>query len=290
MELGRNTNMKKFKMIASATLALAMMTGVTGCFSSPKAEKFYNFADENFDCKEYTVKKLDKLGTGSDYDEAMADGILLYLTDEDDIDDFADYIEETNNKKSSKMNNCIVDFDDCKTKDIKALSYYIKEEEGDKNMLSEAIVAIDFADSKAAKNAFENMMDRVEDDLEVDFDKLSKDEFKYSGSNGYMIVNVEEDVLLDAFVSYYISARGYSDDKETRKEVREMVEDEIGDMNCYQATYLQGSSIISVVCLTIKGDTDDIEDFCEEFKLTCPTDIENSDELNDALSENFIAN
>lgn len=281
--------MKKFKMIASATLALAMMTGVTGCFSSPKAEKFYNFADENFDCKEFSVKKLEKLGTGSDYDEAKEDGILLYLTDGDDIDDFMDYIDESKGEKSQQMNNCIVDFEDCKAKDIKELSYYLKEEKGDKSMSSEAIVAVDFVDSKAAKSAFENMMDRVEDDVEVDFDKLSKDEFKFSGSNGYFIVNVDEDVLLEAFVSYYISARGYSDDKETRKEIREMIEDELGNMNCYQATYLQGSSVISVVCISIDGDTDNIEDFCEEFKLTCPTDMENSDELNDALAENFIA-
>lgn len=281
--------MKKIKMIALATLALTMMAGVTGCFSSPKAEKLYNFADENFDCKEYTVKKLDKLGTGDDYDKAKEDGILLYLTDGDDIEDFLDYMDESNSSKSQAMNNCVVDFDDCKAKDIKELSYYLKEEQGDKSMSSEAIVAVDFADSKAAKKAFENMIDRVEDDVEVDFDKLEKDEFKYSGSNGYFIVNVDEDVLLDAFVSYYISARGYSDDKETRKEIREMIEDELGDMNCYQSTYLQGSSVISVVCVSIDGDTDNIEDFCEEFKLTCPTDIENSDELKDALSENFIA-
>ena len=68
--------MKKIKMIALATLALTMMAGVTGCFSSPKAEKLYNFADENFDCKEYTVKKLDKLGTGDDYDKAKEESFF----------------------------------------------------------------------------------------------------------------------------------------------------------------------------------------------------------------------
>ena len=280
--------MKRFKMIASATLVLTMMAGVTGCFSSPKAEKFYNYADENLDCKEYTVKKLEKLGTGSEYDEAMEKGILVYLTDEDDIDDFADYIEDKDSKNSSSMNNCIVDFEDCKTKDIKALSYYIKQETGDKTMLSEAIVAIDFADSKAAKSAFEKMMDRVEDDVEVDFDSLTKDEFKYSGSNGYFLVNVDEDIIIDAFVNYYISANYLNKDKDTKKQVRELIEDEFKDINCYQATYLQGSSVISLVTITLKGDADTIEDFCEEFKLTCPTDIENSDDLTDALSENFI--
>ena len=286
--------MKKLKSAAVLVLAATMVFGMTSCFGGGlKAEKFYDYALENIDCEEYTVKELNKMDK-SEMDEAKEDGIILYFNDTDDIDDFIDFSEEQNESSTSETNmiRCYVTQEDFKAKDLTELAYYKRDDANDEKqkMTSDSIIVMNFKDSASAKKAFESMLDRVEDDIDVDLESLSEDEYKYKGSKGYLLINADDDTFIDAFIYGYAKAYGQEIKGDDLKEARKTIKNRLGKMNCYMGSYLNGNTIVTVLCLTNENGTDTIDAFCEDFKFTCPDDIENSEDFVDCLIENLITN
>lgn len=280
--------MKKVKMILASALTLSMLLSLTSCSAGYQASKFYDFASDNFDYEEYSVKKYSKLSK-SDKKEAREDGILVYI-EEDEMEDFFDAGNDDEDSNFGAV-KCFLDTDDMDPDDVKEMTYFSTGEEDDKKYDVTNIYVMNFVDKNAAQDAFNEVLDRVEDDLDVDLEELDEAEYKFKGNSGYIVVNIDSDTFCECFLSYYVDM--YEDygeklDKDQKKELKKAFKDEFGDIQFYMATYLKGDSVVCICGMSNQGDSEEVEDFCEEFKIACPFDVENSDVMNDALIDNFV--
>lgn len=279
--------MKKIKLVLATALILSMLMGVTSCSSGIKAQKFYDYAVDNLECEEYTLKKFKKV---KDDKEVEKDGVIIHI-EEDDVEDYFDIMDEDDDNNSSfDLSKCYVTPEDTKAKYVKEITEYMISESNTTDVSATGILVINFDNSSSARDAFESMLDRVEDEIDISPEDLSEDEYMYKGSNGYLLVHVDEDTFIDGVVDVLTGGEEAEYSKDDLEYFRDKCEEQFGDFNCYMATYLKGSSIVSIVCLTNEGETDAVEDFCEAFKLQSPLDVDNTKEFEEAIIENAFSN
>ena len=277
--------MKKFKTVAAVALTGAMLMGLTACGKGNQAKKFYDHVLKDYDYEEYTVKKYNKLVEDKKAkNEAMEDGILVHV-EADEMDKF------WKDKDSNSSFDAVETFftkDDADSDDVRELTYYVKGENSDDNKEIVTLMVANFNSADLATEAFENTVDRTTDGLDIKTKELSEDEYKLSGSSGHLLINLDTDTFVEAVISKYEEAYQQEFDKDMLKEMKKSFKDEFGDLNCYFLTFLDGDCIISVCGMTISDDYDLVEDFIKEFKLGDPLNVELSDELHDAVVDNFI--
>ena len=289
---------KRLLKIISLTLCFSMVSAVViGCGKKPSAEKFMKIAEEDLDAEVYEIESSKDL-TGLDDigDDELKDGFIISLSGdildeiydeaiadlEDEMDGAPFDIEKIVDKFTGEEDFVPSEF-------VENVSVYaIGNTESEKDAYMVVGLIIEYKDKDKAAEFFDNLeedingMGWLSKKLGSGFkaDDLSKDEFKNSGSSGYLLLNIDPEAYIDTGLEL-LEDYGFGKDviSEAKQDLKEFKK-----VSAALGIYREGNTIVILGGFAMKDDLEEIEIFCDGLGLKNPLDITNSDEMVKAIT------
>ncbi len=272
---------------ACLLLAMAFAVSMTAC-GKPSAKKLNNAVSKKLDVEEVKLEDLEDM-EGDEIQDAVDDGILVHTNGEEIADVFEDELEDVDFGEIGDQID--IDLDDWDVEDIKDATIYSKVEGTDSKSTaamstSEIAYVIEFEDSKKSDELFTELMDKFEDladdQLDIDIEKLSKDEYMNKGNKGHLVLNIDSNILVDALIDQSEEMTGQKVDKEQKKEIQKAM----GDSKIIIAIYYD-SGVLTMFFGSGDDDFENISTLAKALGIKDPLTIENSDEMIDGISSIF---
>lgn len=272
---------------ACLLLAMAFAVSMTAC-GKPSAKKLNNAVSKKLDVEEVKLEDLEDM-EGDEIQDAVDDGILVHTNGEEIADVFEDELEDVDFGEIGDQID--IDLDDWDVEDIKDATIYSKVEGTDSKSTaamstSEIAYVIEFEDSKKSDELFTELMDKFEDladdQLDIDIEKLSKDEYLNKGNKGHLVLNIDSNILVDALIDQSEEMTGQKVDKEQKKEIQKAM----GDSKIIIAIYYD-SGVLTMFFGSGDDDFENISTLAKALGIKDPLTIENSDEMIDGISSIF---
>ena len=272
---------------ACLLLAMAFAVSMTAC-GKPSAKKLNNAVSKKLDVEEVKLEDLEDM-EGDEIQDAVDDGILVHTNGEEIADVFEDELEDVDFGEIGDQID--IDLDDWDVEDIKDATIYSKVEGMDSKSTaamstSEIAYVIEFEDSKKSDELFTELMDKFEDladdQLDIDIEKLSKDEYMNKGNKGHLVLNIDSNILVDALIDQSEEMTGQKVDKEQKKEIQKAM----GDSKIIIAIYYD-SGVLTMFFGSGDDDFENISTLAKALGIKDPLTIENSDEMIDGISSIF---
>ena len=272
---------------ACLLLAMAFAVSMTAC-GKPSAKKLNNAVSKKLDVEEVKLEDLEDM-EGDEIQDAVDDGILVHTNGEEIADVFEDELEDVDFGEIGDQID--IDLDDWDVEDIKDATIYSKVEGNDSKSTvamstSEIAYVIEFEDSKKSDELFTELMDKFEDladdQLDIDIEKLSKDEYMNKGNKGHLVLNIDSNILVDALIDQSEEMTGQKVDKEQKKEIQKAM----GDSKIIIAIYYD-SGVLTMFFGSGDDDFENISTLAKALGIKDPLTIENSDEMIDGISSIF---
>lgn len=272
---------------ACLLLAMAFAVSMTAC-GKPSAKKLNNAVSKKLDVEEVKLEDLEDM-EGDEIQDAVDDGILVHTNGEEIADVFEDELEDVDFGEIGDQID--IDLDDWDVEDIKDATIYSKVEGNDSKSTaamstSEIAYVIEFEDSKKSDELFTELMDKFEDladdQLDIDIEKLSKDEYLNKGNKGHLVLNIDSNILVDALIDQSEEMTGQKVDKEQKKEIQKAM----GDSKIIIAIYYD-SGVLTMFFGSGDDDFENISTLAKALGIKDPLTIENSDEMIDGISSIF---
>lgn len=272
---------------ACLLLAMAFAVSMTAC-GKPSAKKLNNAVSKKLDVEEVKLEDLEDM-EGDEIQDAVDDGILVHTNGEEIADVFEDELEDVDFGEIGDQLD--IDLDDWDVEDIKDATIYSKVEGMDSKSTvamstNEIAYVIEFEDSKKSDELFTELMDKFEDladdQMDIDIEKLSKDEYMNKGNKGHLVLNIDSNILVDALIDQTEEMTGQKVDKEQKKEVQKAM----GDSKIIIAIYYD-SGVLTMFFGSGDDDFENISTLAKALGIKDPLTIENSDEMIDGISSIF---
>ena len=255
-------------------------------------------------CSKVSPDKLESIAKGLKVDtvdieeleeidkEDLKDGIFFRANGED-LEEYMDELKEKAGSQgiSAQMTEAL-DIDDIiKFKKVNDCAALISGEidEDKKEGLTENVMIFRMQDKDAAADVFDNLVDKLKDNTEIDIDKLSKDEFQ---DGRKFVINVDTDDVTDIFgdlIDNMMSSKlgplaAFGDIKDSAKEMKKEIRQELGDdFRMVIAIYVKNDMVTVVQGTTTSDDFDKLPEITSKLGLDDPLKVKNSEELIDGL-------
>lgn len=273
----------KMKKIMAAVLAVSVMASVAGC------SKVKKITHDDF------VNACDKMGAEEvDYDDSndvedsdLEDGVYCVM-DSDDIEDV--YSQYDSSSSAGMYGMSAPDFDSViEAEDMQDMTVFAKMDQNiddisDAEDLSglevNAVIGVHITLTEAdmAEEIMGNLADLM-DDLDVEVDDLSSDEY-YTGKNeGYLKFDIDAEDLIAAFLES--ETCGYLEMMDT--DVEEYVEGLEGCVGV--AVYISGENMVIVMGAGVNNAPDYLDEFCGDLGIASPSKLESNAMIAQAICD-----
>lgn len=275
----------RYKKIMAAVAVTIVAASLVAC-SKVSPERLESIAK---DLKADTVD-IDELDDVKK--EELKDGIFIKASG----DDLEDYMDDLKDKAGSSeitaqmMDSFDID-DIIKLKKVDEYAAYISGEvsEDNKDILSESVMIFKMEDKDSALEVFDNLTDKLKDNSDLEIDKLSKDEFE-NGKKFVMNLDTDDvtdivgDIIDNTMSSKLGPLAGLGDVKESAKEMKKQLRQELGDdFRLVTALYIKNDMIIVVQGTTVSDDFDKLPEITSKLGISDPLKVKNSEELIEGL-------
>lgn len=284
---------KRLMKAVSLFLIGSVVFGCAACSKKPSAKNLDKVATSKLDAEEIALEDIKDMEQ-DEIMEALEDGIVIKTNGEEIDDVFGKQIKKADTSSAAEVGDAVgVDIDDWDTDDLGDITVYAKAEGVDK--LGEGDVddanivfatVVEFTDKDKANEAFEDFMgnieDLMEDELDLDLEDLSEDEYLNDGDKGHFVICMGADDIIDGVKDMY-KQYGADMDKDQLKEMQKM----FGDLQIVVGVYYDNGVFTIVGGFSANG-LDDLETVCDKLGIDNPLEVENSDELKEALISGVI--
>ena len=255
----------------------SVVFGCAACSKKPSAKNLDKVATSKLDAEEIALEDIKDMEQ-DEIMEALEDGIVIKTNGEEIDDVFGKQIKKADTSSAAEVGDAVgVDIDDWDTDDLGDITVYSKAEGVDKlgegefddaNVVFATVV--ECTDKDKANDAFEDFMgnieDLMEDELDLDLEDLSEDEYLNDGDKGHFVICMGADDIIDGVKDMY---------------------KQYGDLQIVVGVYYDNGVFTIVGGFSANG-LDDLETVCDKLGIDNPLEVENSDELKEALISGVI--
>lgn len=266
----------KAKKVMAVLLAVALMGSAAGC-AKVKAVTADDF-----------IAACEKLGAvETDYDDASAsddsdleDGMYVVL-DSDQVEEI--FAEASSSSSSAMMGVSAPDINSIiEPEDIEQMVILVRAEQNFDDITDaddiadldvDAVVAAHV--SLTSADLVEDIMDGLADsldDVDIDVENLSADEYYVGKNEGYLRVNISAEDLIAAFLES--DTAGYLEAMGTDTDIFEGLTG-----NVCLATYINGENMVIVMGAGVNNTTASLDDFCGYIGLQSPSKLDSNPEV-----------
>ncbi|MBR1797302.1 MAG: hypothetical protein IJ757_04740 [Clostridiales bacterium] len=281
----------KLKKMLSVLVALSMVAAVAGC-SKNKTITGDDFIDA---CEKMGAEELDPEDTEELELDDYEDGIY-FIMDSDYIEEHAEEAEDVAddaNFGGVSISSGLPDFESVlEPDDIEQMVVYMQMvQEGTEDLDDVSDIEdmeidgvfgahITLTDEDIAGDFMENLADTL-DDMNIDVDDLSSDEYSADKNGGSLVLHVDAQTLVEAFKdseTYDILTSLIDED-----EINDSIENLTGDIGVY--VHAEGVNIVVVVVGNVNVDAELGPDFCSNLGISNPTDVDPNEDFATAICD-----
>ena len=274
----------KMKKMVAMILAVSVMGSVAGC-SSVKSASADDFIDS---CDSLGFDEVDVDDWSGLDDDALADGIYCVM-DRDYIED-----EITDEVWSFlKLYDCDLNLD---RDDIEQIALMVQFDE---SVFDDVVHPSDIEDIETSfiggvqitlsdydADTYEGIMDAADDILDkihVDVDDLSSSEYRLTKNGGFILLNVNIEDFVDAFVESDIFEllEDHAEDDDDVEDFLEILDELTGCLSF--GLYARDENVVVVLSLSLNQAPEQLNDLCSDLKLTDPSRLPSNQDAIDGI-------
>lgn len=276
----------KLKKVVALMLAASMLAAVAGC-SKVKAVTGADFVAA---CEKMGAEEVDYEDMEDVEDSDLEDGIYCVLDSDAIAEVYEDYENSSSSSSMSMYGVSAPDIDSVvEADDIEEATIFAKMDQNIDDIESEDDIAdldvnvvigiqMTLTASDMAEDIMEGMADNL-DELGIDVEDLSSDEYYVGKNEGYLKVNVTADDLIAAFTES--ETYGYLEDMDTG--IEDIIDGLTGDI-CI-ATYINGENVVVVIGVGVNNTTEYLDEFCGYLGIPTPSDLPSNTAVAEAVCE-----